>query len=90
MSQTHRSRTLGFISPPGGGTLGRPLKTLFGFERVHVKAGQTMKVWLYPKRTDFAEVVSDGERFALPGEYRVIFGVKAKGMGWAERRVVTK
>ena len=39
---------LGFISPPGGGTLGRPLKTLFGFERVHVKAGQTMKVWLYP------------------------------------------
>merc|ERR1711907_709615 len=32
---------LGFLTPPGAGTQGIPLKSLFGFERVHVKAGQT-------------------------------------------------
>ena len=30
---------LGFLVPPGAGTSGVPLQTLFGFERVHVKAG---------------------------------------------------
>jgi pre-mRNA-splicing factor SYF2/beta-D-xylosidase 4 len=35
---------LGFIKPPGAGTNGVPLQTLFGFERVHVKAGETVQV----------------------------------------------
>lgn len=34
---------LGFISPPDAGTDGAPLSTLFDFERVHVKAGQTVQ-----------------------------------------------
>ena len=33
---------LGFISPPGAGKGGLPLQSLFGFERVHVKAGETV------------------------------------------------
>eukprot|EP01043_Picozoa_sp_COSAG02_P059678 COSAG02_NODE_7649_length_2916_cov_1.289315_2_plen_493_part_01 len=32
---------LGFISPPGAGTNGIPLQSLFGFERIHVRAGQS-------------------------------------------------
>ena len=42
----------GFLTPPGAGTGGVPLKQLFGFERVHVKAGQTVSVFLYPTLTD--------------------------------------
>ena len=34
---------LGFMTPPGAGENGVPLKTLFGFERVHVKAGETVR-----------------------------------------------
>ena len=39
---------LGFISAPGAGTAGAPIRELFGFERVHVAAGQTVRVWLSP------------------------------------------
>ena len=37
---------LGFLKPPGAGTNGVPLETLFGFERVRVRAGDTVTVWL--------------------------------------------
>ena len=37
-------QVLGFLVPPGAGERGVPLQTLFGFERVHVKAGQTVMV----------------------------------------------
>ena len=76
---------LGFITPPGSGEHGLPLKTLFGFERVHVKAGQSVTVILYPPLTEFAPVTASGQRVALPGRYRVSFGVveAAKhGMGY--------
>ena len=78
---------LGFLTPPGAGQGGVPLKTLFGFERVHVKAGQTVSVWLYPSLTDFAFANARGERTPLPGAYAVSFGVRqatAHGMGYAE------
>eukprot|EP00463_Aulacantha_scolymantha_P002975 TRINITY_DN372_c0_g2_i2.p1 TRINITY_DN372_c0_g2~~TRINITY_DN372_c0_g2_i2.p1 ORF type:complete len:541 (-),score=64.99 TRINITY_DN372_c0_g2_i2:507-2129(-) len=39
---------LGFMVPPNAGKDGIPLQTLFGFDRVHVKAGKTVTVWLYP------------------------------------------
>jgi len=76
---------LGFISPPGSGLYGQPLKTLFGFERVHVKAGETATVFLYPPLTELTATTADGQRHALPGEYRVTFGVAetaALGMGY--------
>jgi hypothetical protein len=47
---------LGFLTPPNAGTGGAPLKTLFGFERVHVKKGETVSVYLYPQLTDFTHV----------------------------------
>ena len=91
---------LGFVSPPGAGTQGRPLKTLFGFERVHVRAGETVSIVLYPKLLDFAATETDGSRVPLPGEYKISFGVRApewdvrsfasaeaadtQGMGYAE------
>ena len=78
---------LGLLKPPGAGVGGTPLQTLFGFERVHVKAGESVTVWLYPALTDFAIADLDGHRAPLPGQYTVRFGVKeaaAHGMGFAE------
>ena len=81
---------LGFVTPPGAGQNGVPLKTLFGFERVHVPAGSTVTVWLYPALTDFSLVGLDGERGATTGDYTVSFGVREAaehGMGYAEAKV---
>merc|ERR1712054_213334 len=66
---------LGFLTPPGAGTNGVPLKVLFGFERVHVKAGETVSVFLYPALTDFARARDDGKLEIAPGKYSVHFGV---------------
>merc|ERR1712113_695140 len=55
---------LGFLSPPGAGENGVPLKVLFGFERVHVRAGQMVSVTLYPSFTDFSQVDTTGQRQA--------------------------
>lgn len=84
---------LGFLKPPGAGQNGVPLQTLFDFSRVHVKAGQTVSVQMYPALTDFATVDADGARQALAGEYAFSFGVKetvAGGMGYAEHRLHTE
>lgn len=77
---------LGFLTPPGAGQNGVPLQTLFGFERVHVKAGQTVTVSLAAGLSDFATVGVDGTHSALPGAYTVSFGVRETarhGMGFA-------
>merc|ERR1711967_204358 len=78
---------LGFLTPPGAGTNGVPLKVLFGFERVHVKAGETVSVFLYPALTDFARASDDGKLETAPGKYTVHFGVAETldhGMGYTE------
>ena len=77
---------LGFLTPPGAGQGGVPLKQLFGFERVHLKAGDSTTVWLYPSLLDFAATNAAGERHALPGQWTASFGVPegaANGMGFA-------
>ena len=81
---------LGFLKPPGGGKDGAPLQQLFGFERVHLKAGESTTVTLYPAHADFAQVGRDGVRRAHAGEYTVAFGVKetvAQGGGHVEHVV---
>merc|ERR1711953_1638436 len=83
---------LGFLTPPGAGKNGVPLKQLFGFERVHVKAGETTTVLLYPSHTDFAQVNIDGQFKVLPGEYKAHFGVQETaphGMGYVQAGRVT-
>ena len=40
-----------------------PLQTLFGFERVHVKAGQSVDVFLYPTLDSFMQVRGPGNSF---------------------------
>jgi hypothetical protein len=78
---------LGFLTPPGAGQNGVPLKVLFGFERVHVKAGETVNVFLYPSLTDFAQASTNGELNVLAGSYGVHFGVaetRPHGMGYVE------
>ena len=58
---------LGFFTPPGAGMYGIPLQSLFGFERVHVKGGQTIEVYIAAKATDFTRVPEDGSRVAWEG-----------------------
>lgn len=87
---------LGFMRPPGAGENGIPLQSLFGFERVHVKAGHTVSVSLFPSLLDFTQADSEGKRYALPGEYHFRFGVGAEGwshtagMGYAEQHLVVE
>ena len=83
---------LGLLKPPGAGVDGVPLQTLFGFERVRVRAGQSTVVSLYPSLLDWTHVDRAGVRRVLPGTYTVQFGVGsgAGGMGFAEDRVVLK
>jgi hypothetical protein len=82
---------LGFLTPPGAGVDGTPLQELFGFERVHVPAGQTVTVYLGAQGVRFTQAGVDGVRRVLPGEYTVRFGVQetaAHGMGFAEASFV--
>ena len=51
---------LGFLVPPNAGQDGIPLPTLFGLERVHVKAGSSVDVNIYPSLTDFAVTDAEG------------------------------
>ena len=83
---------LGFLVPPGAGQNGVPLQTLFGFERVHVKAGATVSVNLYPSLTDLTHTLADGSMSAAVGEWTVRFGVRETaqhGQGFAELSLVT-
>jgi hypothetical protein len=83
---------LGFLVPPNAGHDGTPLQTLFAFERVHVKAGATVRVNMYPALNDFALTLLDGTKRAVEGEWTVKFGVQeaAKhGQGYAEVKLTT-
>ena len=82
---------LGFIVPPGAGSGGVALQELFGFERVFVPAGQTVTVYLGAQNVRFTQPNKDGVREALPGTYKVRFGVRdtmEHGMGFAEQEFV--
>lgn len=82
---------LGFLVPPGAGQNGVPLQQLFGFERVHVRAGTTVTVYIAANGVSFTQPLADGRRVALPGEYTVRFGVAetaAFGMGYSEFKVL--
>lgn len=77
---------LGFLTPPGAGEGGAPLKVLFGFERVHVPAGESATVWLQPSLTDLALTDEQGDRVPTAGVYTLSFGLTdtaRDGMGYA-------
>ena len=62
----------------------------FGFERVHVKSGESVLVYLYPELHEFSQVDKQGQRHELTGDYNFAFGVKetvASGGGYVEHRV---
>ena len=82
---------LGFLKPPGAGFNGVPLQTLFGFERVYVRVGETVQADMYPELTQFTQVQPDGTRLAVAGEYTVRFGLEEMlehGLGFAEHTFV--
>merc|ERR1712093_55309 len=81
---------LAFAAAPGAGSNGVPKQELIGFERVHVKAGESAVVTVHPELSIFSQVDEKGNRYPVSGEYRVWFGVKATeslGMGYAETTV---
>jgi len=83
---------LGFMVPPGAGVDGVPLQTLFGFERVHVPAGKSVVVNLYPSLQDFTTTKLDGFKEALAGDWTIKFGVQETaehGQGYAEVKLTT-
>ena len=64
-----------------------PLQELFGFERVHVPAGQTVTVYLGAQGVRFTQADGKGVRRVLRGDYTVRFGVRetaAYGGGFLE------
>jgi len=65
---------LGFLKPPSAGINGVPLLKLIGFERVFVRAGETVTVWIGLRARDLTEVNVRGEIEEHPGEYTIIFG----------------
>ena len=72
---------LGFFTPPGAGEGGVPLQSLFGFERVHVKAGESRVVYLIPQMLEFSQVDRAGKRYVLPGRYNARFGLRETVVG---------
>ena len=81
---------LGFLEPPGAGKSNVPRQSLFGFERVHVKAGATVCVTLYPALSEFARITSAGTYQVHAGEYTVRFGLRETaelGMGLIEHKL---
>jgi len=83
---------IGFWTPPGAGKDGAPLQTVFAFERVHVRAGESKTVLLHPTAADFTQVDGQGKRRLLAGDYRIRFGVEraaVHGMGFAESLLQT-
>ena len=67
---------LGFLSPPGAGVDGVPLQSLWGFERVHVKAGESVSVYIGLPGVELTQIDAKGKRYALPGTYTVRFGLR--------------
>ena len=66
---------LGFLRPPNAGVDGTPLQVLFDFQRVHVRAGQTVAVTLQSFLVDIWQVSESGRWKAVAGSYRFEFGV---------------
>ena len=84
---------LGFMTPPGAGTNGIERQSLFAFDRVHVPAGATVSVNLYPELADFTTTQLDGTKRALAGGWGVRFGVKetaTHGQGYTELELTAR
>jgi hypothetical protein len=67
---------LGMLTPPNAGVNGVPIQVLWGFERIHVAAGETVTVSMTPSMTDFTQVDASGLRNAHGGEYTFRFGIE--------------
>ena len=92
---------LGFVIPPGAGQNGVPLQSLYGFERVHVEAGQSVSVILNASALEFTQVFNDADgregesgvkRVVVAGGYTFQFGVaetRELGQGFATDEVMT-
>jgi len=51
-----------------------PIRTLVGFRRVHVAPGATQHVSFTVSPRSISQVLADGERYILPGNYQIFLG----------------
>jgi beta-glucosidase len=67
-----------YLKPPAGDGL-RPIRTLVGFERVALRAGETKTVSFTLRPRNFAEPSGDGRFQASPGAFEISVGGKQPG-----------
>ncbi len=65
---------LAFNTPPGAGVDGVPLKQLFGFEKVFLRAGESVTVFFGMAARDLTLVGADGDRYVGEGIWSVVVG----------------
>lgn len=72
---------LAFVTPPGAGTDGQPLKQLIGFERVHLKPGQSQSIFFSLRDVDIARPASKLTWSHVPGTYTITIGTSHTSSG---------
>ena len=65
---------LAFNAPPGAGKDGVPLKQLYGFEKIFLRAGESATVFFSMMARDLTLVDSNGDRHAGVGAWGVHIG----------------
>lgn len=65
-----------FLEPPGAGTDGTPLQLLAGFQRIHLKAGQTSELTFAVSARHFLLAGESGEPTVRTGPWSIRVGVK--------------
>ena len=68
-----------------------PIRTLKGFTRIFLKAGETKKVTMALNPNDFSVINDDGNRIVEPGLFSIaVGGVQPDDASLASRRVLEK
>ncbi len=70
---------LGFLVPPTPGAGGAPLKSLVGFERVHLGPGDSITLIFPVSGHDLSLVRGDGSRSPRGGDWAFVVGPGAGG-----------
>ena len=68
-----------YLTPPK--TSVTPIRALRGFDRIHLKAGESQPIHFRLSPRDLSEVTSSGERIVAPGNYVITLGGGQPGSG---------
>merc|ERR1711865_789849 len=75
LSEKHGAETiLVFAAPPNAGEHGAPIQSLIAFDKVHVRAGQTVVTELFVESQHFTLAALTGERSVAKGAWKLWVG----------------